>query len=39
MFLVDVGADTFMFIVSPFGNVAEQQIIDSIRIPVQLPVQ
>jgi hypothetical protein len=39
MYLVDVGPDTFMFIVSPFGNPAERQIIDSIQIPFQLPVQ
>jgi hypothetical protein len=39
MYLVEVGPDTFMFIVSPYGNWAEPQIIDSIQIPFQLPVQ
>lgn len=37
MYLVEVGADTFLFIVSPFGSVSEQSVIDSIRIPYELP--
>ena len=40
MYLVEVGPDTFMFIISPLGSVeSEQPIIDSIRIPVDLPTQ
>ena len=40
MYLVEVGSDTFMFIISPLGSVeSEQPIIDSIRIPVELPTQ
>ncbi len=37
MYLVEVGADTYLFIVSPIGLATERQIIDSIQIPFQLP--
>ena len=37
MYFVEVGADTFLFIVSPFGSASEQSVIDSIRIPYDLP--
>ena len=39
IYLVDVDADTFLFSISPFGNEVERQIVDSIRIPAQLPAQ
>lgn len=39
MYLVDVGGDTFMFIVSPFGSASELDAINSIRIPFTLPTQ
>jgi hypothetical protein len=39
MYLVDVGADTFMFIVSPFGSAGELDAITSIRIPFAIPTQ
>jgi hypothetical protein len=39
MYLVEVGEDTFMFIVSPIGSPNEQDVIESIRIPADLPVQ
>ena len=37
MYLVEVGADTFLFIVSPFESASEQSVIDSIRLPFELP--
>ena len=37
MYVVEVGTDTFLFIVSPFGSSSEQSVIDSIRIPYDLP--
>ena len=37
MYLVEVGEDTFLFIVSPFGSASEQSVIDSIRLPYELP--
>jgi hypothetical protein len=39
MYLVDVDGDTFLFIVSPINSPNEREIIDSIRIPYQLPGQ
>jgi hypothetical protein len=40
LFLVDVGTDTFMFVVSPVQETAlETPVIESIRIPVDLPSQ
>jgi hypothetical protein len=39
MYLVDVGPDTFMFVVSPFGSAGELDAITSIRIPFILPTQ
>ncbi len=40
MYLVDVGEDTFMFIISPLGSTeAEKPIIDSIRIPADIPAE
>ena len=39
MYLVEIGPDTYMFIVSPLGTPSEQAVIDSIRIPVELPAQ
>ena len=39
IYLVDVDADTFLFSISPFSNEVERQIVDSIRIPAQLPAQ
>ena len=39
MYLVEVGSDTYLFIVSPIGLAIEREIIDSIRIPFDLPVQ
>jgi hypothetical protein len=40
MYLVDVGEDTLMFIISPISSVEnEQPIIDSIRIPATIPSQ
>jgi hypothetical protein len=38
-YLVEVGSDTFMFMVSPFGSAAEADVIESIRIPFVLPSQ
>ncbi|HEV7809545.1 MAG TPA: hypothetical protein VGO64_03010 [Candidatus Limnocylindrales bacterium] len=37
MYLVDVGTDTYMFIVSPLDFAGEPDVIASIRIPVALP--
>ena len=37
MYVVEVGTDTFLFIVSPFGSASEQSVIESIRIPFELP--
>lgn len=40
MYLVDVGSDTFMFIISPQGSTeSEKPIVDSIRIPASIPTQ
>jgi hypothetical protein len=40
IYLVEVGTDTFMFILSPFGPAAAQTpIISSLRIPFELPRQ
>ena len=39
MYLVEVDGDTFLFIVSPINSPNEREIIDSIRIPYQLPGQ
>jgi hypothetical protein len=39
MYLVDVDGDTFLFIVSPISSPNEREIVDSIRIPYQLPGQ
>ena len=39
MYVIEVGEDTFLFIVSPFGSGSEQSVIDSIRIPYDLPAQ
>jgi hypothetical protein len=38
-YLVEVGEDTFMLIVSPIGSPSERAIIDSLRIPFELPVK
>jgi hypothetical protein len=37
MYLVEVGTDTFLFIVSPFGNYSERDVMNSLRIPATLP--
>lgn len=39
MYLVDVDGDTFLFIISPINSPNEREIIDSIRIPFDLPGQ
>ncbi len=39
IYLVDVDADTLLFSISPFGSETERQVVDSIRIPAQLPAQ
>jgi hypothetical protein len=36
-YVIEVGSDTFLFIVSPYGDFQEDAVIKSIRIPVQLP--
>lgn len=36
-YVVEVGSDTFLFIVSPYGDAQEEAVIQSIRIPVELP--
>jgi len=38
-YLIEVGEDTFMFVVSPINSPNERAIIDSIRIPFDLPVK
>jgi len=38
-YLVEVGEDTFMFVVSPINSPNERAIIDSLRIPYDLPVK
>jgi len=37
MYLIEVGSDTFLVIVSPFESSNEQAVIESIRIPAQIP--
>jgi hypothetical protein len=39
MYVVEVGTDSYLFIVSPFLSRDERAVIDSIRIPYQIPVQ
>jgi hypothetical protein len=39
MYLVEVGSDTFLFILSPFGAGGELDAILSIRIPYELPAR
>jgi len=38
-YLVEVGEDTFLFVVSPIDSPNEREIIESLRIPFDLPVQ
>lgn len=37
MYLIDVGSDTYLFIVSPFGSSREQAVVESIQVPAQIP--
>jgi hypothetical protein len=37
MYVAEVDGDTFLFIVSPYGSASEQAVIESIRIPFELP--
>lgn len=39
MYVAEVDGDTFLFIVSPYQSASEQSVIDSIRIPFELPSQ
>ena len=39
MYVAEVDGDTFLFIVSPYRSVSEQSVIESIRIPFELPSQ
>jgi hypothetical protein len=39
MYVAEVDGDTFLFIVSPYGSASEQAVIESIRIPFELPSQ